>query len=343
MSMSLRRKISIGVSIIALISYALVHLPTNTKVSPVIHSTYGTSASSTSLIIEPDAGISPVLSLIQHASSSVDMVMYQLEDTAVEQALAEDVSRGVVVRVLLNDGYYGTKENTKNDPAFQYLAVHGVSVRATPARFALTHEKSMVIDNTQGIIMTMNLTPQYYKSGREFVVLDSDANDVSAMETTFDADWNNTSLPAPNGDSLIWSPGSENALIALIESARTSLDIYNEEMADTKIIHALASAATRGVSVRVVMTYSSNWKKAFTELTGAGVAVRTYAQSASLYIHAKVIIRDGTQAFLGSENFSSNSLNKNRELGLIVVASSTINTLQNTFEKDWSGASAFGS
>jgi len=268
--------------------------------------------------------------------------MYQLEDTAVEQALADDASRGVVVRVLLNNGYYGAKENTGNDTAFQYLAAHGVSVHATPARFALTHEKSFVIDASEAAIMTMNLTPQYYKSGREFVVLDNDANDVSAMESAFDDDWNNTNTPAPNGDSLIWSPGSENALIALIDSAQTSLNIYNEEMADTKIIHALEAAAARGVSVRVVMTYSSSWKKAFTELVAGGVAVRTYAANAPLYIHAKVVIRDGTQAFLGSENFSSNSLNKNRELGLIVSDPGVLSALEDTFEKDWGGATAFG-
>jgi phosphatidylserine/phosphatidylglycerophosphate/cardiolipin synthase-like enzyme len=89
------------------------------------------------------------------------------------------------------------------------------------------------------------------------------------------------------------------------------------------------------------MTYSTNWKSAFTTLAAAGVSVHTYAKSAPLYIHAKVIISDDTEAFVGSENFSSNSLNKNRELGLIVTDPATLVSLQTTFEKDYAGAREF--
>ncbi len=38
--------------------------------------------------------------------------------------------------------------------------------------------------------------------------------------------------------------------------------------------------------------------------------------SSALYIHAKVIDVDGAKAFLGSENFSTASLEYNRELGV---------------------------
>ena len=37
---------------------------------------------SLSLVVEPQNGVAPVLSLIQQASTSVDMVMYELTDGA---------------------------------------------------------------------------------------------------------------------------------------------------------------------------------------------------------------------------------------------------------------------
>jgi phosphatidylserine/phosphatidylglycerophosphate/cardiolipin synthase-like enzyme len=294
------------------------------------------------LITEPDAGIAPVISMIESASSSVDLVMYQLEDTDVEHALAADEKRGIPVRVLLNGGYYSKKESSANDAAYQYLSANGVSVEWTPAYFALTHQKTLVVDGKTAMIMTMNLTPQYYASSREFLVVDSDSVDVAAIEAAFADDWNGNDTTAGDGDSLVWSPGSEPALLALINNAQSSLDIYNEEMADTNVTNALEDAARRGVVVRIDMTYASEWKKAFGALAAAGVQIRTYAAKAPLYIHAKVIVADDEKAFIGSENFSSGSLANNRELGIIVTDQATIGSVEATFGKDWNAATPFG-
>ena len=65
------------------------------------------------------------------------------------------------------------------------------------------------------------------------------------------------------------------------------------------------------------MTADSEWDTAFSQLESDGVHVVLYPDTASaLYIHAKVIDVDGTKAFIGSENFSTASLDYNRELGL---------------------------
>jgi phosphatidylserine/phosphatidylglycerophosphate/cardiolipin synthase-like enzyme len=336
--MTLRRGVTLGIALCALVAYGLVResaAPADTVL--LTPQTSGTE----SLIVEPDAGIAPILSYIQNASSSVDLVMYELEDTNVEQALAADAARGIAVRVLLNEGYYGKKENTKNDAAYQYLTTHGVSTHWTPAHFALTHQKTLVVDSTTAIIMTMNLTPQYYASSREFNIVDTDQSDVSAIESTFNDDWNDENVAVQNGDDLIWSPGSEDALLALINGAHSSLDVYNEEMADSKITAALEAAAQRGVAVRVDMTYSSEWRSAFTALSQAGASVRSYAANAPLYIHAKVIVADDARAFVGSENFSSGSLQNNRELGIVVSDPATVSSIEQTFQKDWAGASIF--
>ena len=48
------------------------------------------------------------------------------------------------------------------------------------------------------------------------------------------------------------------------------------------------------------------------------------------------MIVDGKTAFVGSENISSQSLDQNRELGIIVSDAGVLGTLQSTFQKDWS-------
>ncbi len=340
--MSARRTLSLVLTAGALIAYGISHLHDATAAPAMTTAVNSAGAQGEeSLITEPDDGIAPIIALIQNASTSVDLVIYQLEDTDVERALAEAASRGVSVRVLLNLGYYGKKENTRNDSAYQFFSGHGVPVRWAPSYFALTHQKSIIIDRKKLVVMTLNLTPRYYASGREFALIDADSNDVSAAESAFSDDWDASHSPAGNGDSLIWSPGSENALLDLIASAQSSIDVYNEEMADGKITESLAAAASRGVVVRIVMTYESSWKKAFSTLSAAGAQVRTYSASAPLYIHAKMILTDGTRAFVGSENFSVNSLEKNRELGTLVTDTGVLTRLSHTFETDWTGAKTF--
>jgi cardiolipin synthase len=292
-----------------------------------------------SLITEPDQGMSFLSYAIGQAHQSVDLVIYELDDQAIEQALADAEKRGVSVRVILdNSSHFG---NRPNQTTYDYLHGQGVPVRWAPSYFPITHQKTLVIDNAWALIMTFNLMPRYYDSGRDFGIVDDDKNDVTAIENAFDSDWQGLGVKAGNGDDLVWSPESADTLLALIGSASRSLDIYNEEMADQRIIQALESAANRGVQVRITMTYATTWKNAFAKLTVKGVNLRTYASSAKFYIHAKVIIADSTRAFVGSENFSTQSLQSNRELGILFSKPEIVSSLENTFDGDWSSARPF--
>ena len=295
-----------------------------------------------SLVVEPDDGMHVVTQLIDNAKTSVDLVMYELDDATIERALANASARGVSVHVLLATGYQGAPSKI-NTAAYTYFQAHHVSVQWTPTYFALTHQKTLIVDKDTALIMTFNLVSKYYSTGRDFGVLDRDPTDVSAIETAFESDWNGTHVAAPNGDDLVWSPGSSDALVALIDSAKQSLLIYNEEMDDVAIEYALEAAAHRGVSVEVLMTYSSQWKKAFSDLVAAGVSIHTYSASvhAPLYIHAKMVLVDNATAFLGSENFSYGSLASNRELGIVFSKPDILTSLETVFNSDWGKGTAF--
>jgi phosphatidylserine/phosphatidylglycerophosphate/cardiolipin synthase-like enzyme len=148
-------------------------------------------------------------------------------------------------------------------------------------------------------------------------------------------------LATGSGD-LVWSPGSTNALVSLIGSAKHSLLVENEEMDSYSIESALEAAASRGVDVDVVMTYDSEWHSALSQLARAGVHVRVHSSS-QVYIHAKVICADctsgGGTVFVGSENFSTSSLDYNRELGLITSVASVVAPVRSTVLSDFAEGS----
>jgi cardiolipin synthase len=303
--------------------------------------TAGTTATTWSLVIEPDDGMQPVYSLMSSAHHRLDMTMYELADPQAVAILEADASRGVAVRVLLDQDYSGASVNAA---AYAALGSHGVQVHWAPAG-TIFHQKTITVDDRTAAIMTLNLTSEYYSSTRDFAVVTTDPADVAAIEQVFAADWVDSGPPQPGpiGTNLVWSPGAEAPLLALIQSAQHSLLVENEEMDDSDVAEALEAAARRGVDVRVVMTYSSDWEAEFDALVGAGVKVSTYASDASLYIHAKVIVADGSTAYVGSQNFSESSLDYNRELGLITDDPPIVGPLARTVTSDFDGATAFTS
>jgi phosphatidylserine/phosphatidylglycerophosphate/cardiolipin synthase-like enzyme len=122
--------------------------------------------------------------------------------------------------------------------------------------------------------------------------------------------------------------------------------VENEEMGDPVITSALEAAARRGVDVTVTMTAESEWDSAFSALVKAGAHVRTYKDSTTvLYIHAKAVVADAgrsdEQLFVGSENFSAASLQRNRELGLRTTNKSVISAVAAVLSADYGGGTPF--
>jgi phosphatidylserine/phosphatidylglycerophosphate/cardiolipin synthase-like enzyme len=203
------------------------------------------------------------------------------------------------------------------------------------------------VDAKTSVIMTLNMVTEDYSGTRDFAVIDTRPADVHAIVTTFDADFAHRSVNPPDGADLVWSPtNSQSSILAVINAAKHTLSVENEEMDDPTITAALVAAAKRGVDVKVIMTAESEWDSAFSRLESAGVHVRLYADSDKvLYIHAKAVdadaSRSGQQLFVGSENFSKASLGYNRELGIRTTNSAVISAISATLAADYAGAKPY--
>jgi len=53
------------------------------------------------------------------------------------------------------------------------------------------------------------------------------------------------------------------------------------------------------------------------------------------FLHAKLIIVDNEILYLGSINFSSPSLDENRELGILLTSKNLIQQVREVFKMDW--------
>jgi cardiolipin synthase len=310
---------------------------------PPVPPTPPSSATTYTLVTEPDQGLTAIYNLISSATKSIDITMYELTDVTVTDALAKAAAAGLAVRVILDQN----SEKTANTPAYNSLTEHKVSVHWANPAYAVTHQKTITVDQATSAIMTLNLTPTDYATTRDFAVITNDAADVAAIETTFNADFTNTAITAPTGDNLVWSPtNSLSSLEALINGATKSLLISQEEFEESAIQSALESALKRGVSVTLVQeNIEAKYTQTLNALKSAGAKIAVYTSSTGYYIHAKTVLADyGTAAaklFVGSENFSTDSLTKNRELGLIFSDAACMTGVYTAISKDFTNGTPF--
>src|SRR5499427_4727208 len=87
------------------------------------------NSSAMKLIVQPDAGVAPIVTAIKQAKRSVDILIFRLDRGEIARALAEAVARGVRVRALTaHQNRGGTKSLRKLE---MQLLEAGVSVSRT--------------------------------------------------------------------------------------------------------------------------------------------------------------------------------------------------------------------
>jgi len=291
-----------------------------------------TAPSAVQIFVEPGAGVAPILSLIHQARHSIRLEIYELTYRPIVAELGRARSRGLDVRVVLEEHPFGGDRSARL--GYSALRSAGVPVRwANEGAFRFTHEKAMEIDGQVAGIFTSNFTFSGIFSNREFGVIDRDSTDAKALAAIFDADWNRRP-PRFTDPRLAVSPyTSRRDLGTLIDGARRTLDLYAEEIADASIEVHLASAVRRHVRVRLITSTSSAGVDA---LQRAGVAITLMPQP---YVHAKAVVADGGRIFIGSENLSTTSLDQNREVGIVLRDVGAASLLERTFAADWKGPS----
>jgi phosphatidylserine/phosphatidylglycerophosphate/cardiolipin synthase-like enzyme len=248
--------------------------------------------------------VAPLVAFIRAASHSLDGEAYELTSKPVAAALVAAAHRGVSVRIALAPHPEGASRSLLIQ-AYRTLAAGGVHVEWTSSMFTYTHARYLVADGSRAWIGSPNWTAAAFKPNRAFAVVDTDPGVVSEADAVFTADWAHRPFTG-NAACLVLSPkDSRSRITALSTGARRTLDVYAEEVNDAAQEDALIAAAHRGVRVRVVCTGDGDVSR----LRAGGVQV---VVDKALYIHAKAIVADGAIVFIGSENISSTSLDKNR-------------------------------
>lgn len=284
--------------------------------------------------VGPEGLRARLVSLFDGARTNIDATTYLLDDAALIEALASAAERGVHVRVLLDPDQ---AVNTGSAPTLQ---ARGVELSFASRMFEHFHTKTLVIDGELGVVMSANLNGYSMQTERNHGVLLRDPDDVADLAALFELDFADSGAdPTLNCTRLVISPNNARVRMEiLLESTAETLDVQHLTFSDPGMRNALTARAAAGVRVRVLLA-DADWitgnASAATALRSAGIEVRFLR---SLDNHAKLLLVDGATAMVGSENLSSTSLDRNREVGVFVTDAVAYGVLRDAFESDWSSS-----
>ncbi len=131
----------------------------------------------------------------------------------------------------------------------------------------------------------------------------------------------------------------ENALVAALDGAQTSIDVAAYEMNSQPITDALIHAKTRGVTVRMVTDGEFGLEKPTTtvdQLEAAGIKVVSDG-SRGAFMHDKFFVIDGLYVWTGSTNMTVNGFYNNNNNSILIRSSRLAQNYTTEFEELFAG------
>jgi len=288
------------------------------------------------LNVEPTDASGPWTDVLAHAKTRVRVLIYQMGAGPILDGLLAAAHAGLDVRVIMDKSQEPVNQKFKTS-----LEAAGAKVLWSDPQFSFMHAKVMIVDDTTAVVSTGNYAATQLATERNYVMTDTDATDVASLGRLFDADFARVA-PDLSCTRLLVSPiNSRERIVALIGSAKNELLVESMQLADGAVRNAIAERKAKGVNVRVILADPS-WIAANDDaakfMTAHGIEGR---RMLAPKVHVKSILVDGKLAYAGSENLSQTSLDKNREVGLVVTEAKNVAKMHDTFETDWATATAF--
>lgn len=279
------------------------------------------------LIIEPDAGVGPLLAGIAGAKKSVEIAIFRFDRRDIEIALkAAAAAKRVGVTAVIAFANRGGEQNLRRLES-RFLDT-GIIVARSASDLSRYHGKYVLIDRRVLYVLSFNFTHLDIGHSRGFGVVTTNPNWIREAVRLFEADCTHTPyVPAKRTDTFVVSPtNSRRVLGAFLRGAKTQLLIYDPKISDPEMLRILHERAKAGVEIKIIGSVAGR----------AGFDVQKLG---SARLHTRTIIRDRHQAFIGSQSLRRAELDSRREVGLIVRDAQVVKRLIETFEGDWTSKS----
>ena len=264
------------------------------------------SAARERLVIAPNQRRRTIVGAIRAARERLALSIFRCDDRVVLEALAAAARRGVHVRVLMTPRARAASADLETVHA--WLTAHGIEVRRYAGGMKY-HAKYVVADARLALVTTLNLTTRCFERTCDFTLTTPDPAVVTGLTALFEADWSDTPLQftAAQRERLIVGPDHDPRARfgALIQEAQQRIRLLDTKLSDRATCRVIDARRYAGIAVAIARRR----------------AVRP------LRAHGKLLLIDDRAAVIGSLALSPASLDRRRELAVVVRDPRVVATL----------------
>jgi len=273
------------------------------------------------LLVQPGDGVAPLVEAINAAKARVEIAIFRFDRAEIERALANAAARGVFVHALIAYTNRGGERNLRK--LEMRLLQAGITVARTSDDLIRYHDKFLIVDRRELFLLSFNFTHLDIDHSRCFGLVTTNPKLVAEAVKLFEADTKRQPY-VPGLAAFVVSPlNARKQLAAFLKGAKKELLIYDPEISDPAMLRLLDARAQAEVEIKVIGRLSHAVSK---------LAVRKLS---TMRLHTRTIIRDGKQAFVGSQSLRELELGSRREVGVIFRDKKIVGKLAKIFHEDW--------
>ena len=271
------------------------------------------------LIIQPGDGVDRLVKGIRKAKKSIEIMIFRLDRDEIERALVDAVERGLFVHALIAFTNRGGEDKLRK--LEMHFLASGVTVARTAGDLVRYHGKMLIVDRKELYVLGFNFTHLDIDRSRSFGVVTRNPKLVAEAVRLFEADTKRQEYSPTHHNFVVSPANARRELARFIKGAKKELLIYDPNISDKPMLRLLEERRRAGVEVRALGSVSGNRLPSY--------------QLKRMRLHTRTIIRDRSQAFIGSQSLRQLELDARREIGVVFRDPSILKDLCRVFEEDW--------
>ncbi|MCX6824079.1 MAG: phospholipase D-like domain-containing protein [candidate division SR1 bacterium] len=280
----------------------------------------------------PGESLDKELASFSATKYNLDLRTYEFTQKDFKTTVKKLAASGVNIRIIVEDKKFQQFQNTLKVLSQEFSGYKNIQLKSDKQMGTeYIHAKVNLFDSGF-IIQTANLTKSSFASNREHFFQSTDSGVRNSLHTIFEKDWAGTKLTMKDihPNLVICNINCRGVIEQLLTLAKESIIIQTQYITDDALRTILKTKKTLPEFKLLVADTSDNDE--LIRYFGNEYA-RKFKQ---YYNHTKMILIDHKTLLLGSMNLSATSLDKNREIGIILLDPTIITEFATQFTKDWS-------
>jgi len=274
--------------------------------------------------------LTEIISKIKNSKTEILLETYMLTEKRIQEALVKAQNRWVNIKVILEKAPY--MAYNINNKAYNKLKKAWINIIwSDKSDYAFNHSKILLIDNLS-IISTWNYSYSTFTKNRDFFIFTSDQKIYEKLKINFYNDFNHKKINVYD-NNLIFSPNTSRIKFEkMFNFANKNIKMYFQYMKDDELVNLLIKIKKeKNINISIIIPKTAADENNTIKLKKAWIVIKILPE---YKVHAKAILIDEEYLFIWSINFSKYSIDRNREVWIIMKNKKIISDFVQIYKQD---------